>query len=247
MVENVLQKYNILFKPSADIPAYAVMESTGSETVNHEICVDTRKYVAGSPKKVLLVNGPIAVDSGTYGRCAMAADRPLQVLGSGSAGQIVGPSDGSTSLSSGHPGFVCIGAGAVSGTVVAQRQLEHTRIIGSATANVATTNTTFTIDNVTAFSGLEPVQGSSNTITVQNTFELKVNDNAKVAADYNESADQWVAIGGTTNSAMSSQVVVTGHTINTTSNTFDIKTRTLRGDWTNNESGWVTYHTGNTC
>ena len=129
MVENVLQKYNILFKPSADIPAYAVMESTGSETVNHEICVDTQKFSNTTSIKTLLVNGPMTVTTNTYGRCAMAADRPLVVLGTGNSGQIVGPSNNSTSLSVGYPGFVCIGTSPVSGTVVAQR-VQNQQVIG---------------------------------------------------------------------------------------------------------------------
>ena len=192
----LLDKYHILFKPSADIPAYAVMESTNSETVGGEICVDTRKYVAGAPKKVILVNGPLAVSSGKYGRCALAADRPLAILydTSISAGQICGPTNGATGLSPAYPGFTCIGPGPVSGTVVAQRETQPTLCRGLLAAALTTTTASVSVDNVVALSGLVPVANTSATLTVYNIYATKGfagPDNGVCYFHYAPKDDRW--------------------------------------------------------
>ncbi len=233
----------MLFMPNEDVAAFAVIESTNTTVIQRKVIVQTRQYTAGDPRKTIWVNGPQDVAADTTGIATMALGYPAVALGSASAGAHVGPSDGSWELSTGYPGFVVIGSGPIDGTVVVIRQPEATICKGVTTG---TTNgaSTFTVDGVSALSGLVPVAGATNTLTVQNLPTMYLANNAAVMFVWNDSANQWEGWGGGSNNKQS---LVTAVQVNTTSNTIDIKTRTLNGQWTNTESDWVTIHTGNTC
>ncbi len=211
------------FTPNAAVAAFAVMESTGTTTSKRKVIVQTRQYTAGDPRKTIWINGPQSVASGTYGIATMALGYPAVALGSASAGAHVGPSDGSWELSTGYPGFVVIGSGPIDGTVVVIRRQEATICKGVTTG---TTNgaSTFTVDGVSALSGLVPVAGATNTLTVQNLPTMYLANNAAVMFVWNDSDNQWEGCGGASGSNNS---LVTAVQVTTTSNTIDITTLTL--------------------
>ena len=179
------------FIPDADVPAFGVFQSNGTTVNQGRVFISGKQYVAGDPKKTIWVNGPMAVKSGHIGYCHDGLGYAAACLGSGNVGQHVGPSEGSWAVSSGQPGFVIIGPGAISGTVMVKREPGPTICKGLATAAVATANGTFTVDNVVAMSGLVPVASSGATLTIQNTFSGETDDNGKVVFIYNAADGNW--------------------------------------------------------
>ena len=185
-----------LFTPNAAVAAFAVMESTGTTTNQRKVVVQTQQYAAGDPRKTIWINGPQNVASGEYGLATMALGYPAVALGSSSidAGDHVGPSDGSWELSTGYPGFVVIGTGPVSGTVVVIRRQQITVCRGKAVGAVSAAAASFTADNVTAETGLSPVANSSATLTVYvttNTNAPAMDDNANVRFHWSSADDKW--------------------------------------------------------
>ena len=187
-------KYPVPFYAESSMPACAVMEANGVTTRHGHVCVKARAYQAGPPPKVLLINGPSAVSANSYGSASMASMGIVRAAGSVNAGSICGPTNNSTSLSSGYPGFVCVGAGAGSTSYVV-RQEEATICRGQATANVTVNTTTFNCDNVVCLSGLVPVANSNSTLTVGNVFGDYICDNANITFAYSaaNSAFQTIA------------------------------------------------------
>ena len=70
----------IPFTPAAAAPAFGVMESTGTTTLDGQIVIQTKAYVPGDPRKTIWVNGPQNVAAGAYGRCTRAIDVPTVAL-----------------------------------------------------------------------------------------------------------------------------------------------------------------------
>ncbi len=174
--------------PDAAVSAHAVMEVSGTTTQLGEIVYQTTQFTAGgnTPTKMVLINGPMDVGSGEYGVACSGQGYPVAATsGSTTNGAIVGPSDSSWTLSTGHPGFVVAGAGAIAGTAMVLRQAQSIEVRGWATAAVANGDN-FTIDNVKTMSGLETVASSSDTLSILNTFDHDIDDNGFVMAKYNE-------------------------------------------------------------
>ncbi len=177
------------FTPNAAVAAHAAMKVTGTTTLNGEVVYQTRQYQAGAPPKTVLINGPQDVASGSYGMASTAMGHPMAALCSESSG-IVGPSHNSWTLTTAHPGFFVLGAGAVSGTAMVLRVCSGTKVKGLAVGAVAGTSP-FNIDNVSTMTGLEVVENSSSTVSIVNTFTDTLDDNGVVTATYNETDTQW--------------------------------------------------------
>jgi len=80
--------------------------------------------------------------------------------------------------------------------LLGQADRGYDRITGLTTAAVATSDDTFTIDNVAVVKGADPredTESSSETVTVYNTHAWEADDNAKVRAEWNETTEHWEA------------------------------------------------------
>ena len=158
-------KYPVPFFAESTMPACAIMEANGVTTKNDIVCIKVRAYQAGPPPKVLLVNSPSSVNASTYGKATLATAGLVRAAGSVNAGSFCGPTHNSTSLTSGYPGFIAVGAGANTTTWVI-RQEEPTMVRATTVNAVLANAASWTCDGVVAITGLCPVQGSGNTITI---------------------------------------------------------------------------------
>jgi len=183
----------IQFKPSVDVSAFGVMEGTGATTNHGEVVVTTKQYVAGDPRKVIYVNGPADVTAYAYGRCSTAMHRPVMVLTNTTQidGASIGPSDSSWECNAGHPGFTVVGASPITDTALVMRQPEMTRCQGLAVSNTETTDSTFSVDTVHAYSGLEPVASTTATLTVRNKFEDEITADDPLTFSWDRTDNEW--------------------------------------------------------
>jgi len=69
-------------------------------------------------------------------------------------------------------------------------------VMGLLTADLDTTDSTFTIDNVEAVVGSLPseITGTSDTLTIQNTFDWEGDDNGVCIAVYQASTELWLPL-----------------------------------------------------
>lgn len=181
----------IPFQPDEAVAAHALMEDDGKTSVDGALVVSTQKFTAGPPPKMLYINGPQAVGSGAIGFCTLAMSEPAAVLGSISAGVTCGPTNGTWTVSINNPGFISLGAGPVAGTSFVIRTPEATICKGLTKGAFSSSANTFTVDNVKAMSGLTPVAGSSNTLTIQNLFDDGAQDNVEATFMWNQSEGNW--------------------------------------------------------
>lgn len=122
----------IPFTPSADVPAYGVMEITGADVEAHLCTVAT---AAVATTGAVVVNGPWPVNSGNFGRAAFGLIEPIPALydtadGTPAAGEMWGPSrTTSWKLGKGLAGFrvLCLDPD-TTGVVWVLRVEEETRI-----------------------------------------------------------------------------------------------------------------------
>lgn len=182
----------IPFRPDTTVAPYAVMESTGKEDSLGDIIVTTQQYSGTDPRRTILVNGPAQVTGGQVGECSLAIVLPVYVKSTGSiaAGASCGPVPGTWTVASGYPGFRAIDA-ASDGRVFAVREVKATIVKGLATSAV-NGDATFTIDNVYAISGLQPVANTSATLTIQNTYGDSLDNNGHVTAYWDEHDNEWM-------------------------------------------------------
>lgn len=187
------QDVEVFFKPNAVVAPYAVMETTGTEVLGGGMSVAllTRQYQAGDPRKALVINSHWAVKANEFGRGILATQAPVIILGSGSAGASVGPSNASWVLATGHPGFRMIGDGPVANTIFAVREFAPTVCEAILKGAMVVADPTGTVDNVVALSGLDPVANAAAELTVQNTHSWDVDDDATCEIKWNESDNQW--------------------------------------------------------
>lgn len=111
------------FRPTADVPAYAVMEATGTTVVNGTVVITTRQYTSSSTTDLLLINGPVAVTSGQVGVGTTAEGYPMAMLATGSpnTSDSLGPYSGSWSGATNGTAYEVWGDGPVSGTAMVSR------------------------------------------------------------------------------------------------------------------------------
>lgn len=180
------------FTATVAVAAHAVMESTGVALVNGHPVIQCRQYQAGDPRKTLWVNGPQDVAANGYGSCTQAVGIPVYVKASGAiaAGDICGPTHSTWTLTADYPGFRAIAA-AASDLVLAVQVAENTRCRGLLTANMATTDSTITVDNVRALCGLQPVVNTADTLTVYNIMEWEGDDDGVCLFEWHAGTDQW--------------------------------------------------------
>ena len=184
----------MLFMPDEDVAAFAVMESIDTIVIQRRVVVKTQKYAAGDPRKTIWINGPQDVAADTTGIATMALGYPAVALGSGGNGAHVGPYNGSWELSAGYPGFVVVGSGPASGTVVVIQRPVITICRGLAKGAVEAAAASYTVDNVTAETGLTPVASSSDELTVYvstNTNAPAIDDNANVRFHWSDADNKW--------------------------------------------------------
>jgi len=109
------------FKPNADVPAFGVFAITGSEVSNGNVILTAAQYTTGSAAGVVAINGPTDVANGNTGRATLGEGYPTIVLGSGSAGETVGPVASSWSMASGGAGFRVVSSGPIASTILVVR------------------------------------------------------------------------------------------------------------------------------
>ncbi len=176
------------------VPAFAVIKQTTSTIANGNFVIGAIQYTADNtnPCWPVFINRATNTADEKHGVCTPATDEPtLALCNSTTVGQIVGPSEGSWSLGTGHPGFVVMGAGPASSTAFVMRTPEVTIVKGTCEGN-AGTGDAITINTVTTMSGLEVVSGTENTISVENLFGDTTNSSGqKMTALYNKSQSQW--------------------------------------------------------
>lgn len=100
----------IWFKPDTDVPAHGVMYSTGIDSTQGELVIETKKPDGLALGEIILINGPEDVDSGVYGKCHMAGDVPVKALVNSSetlaAGDVCGPKSSQWDLYEEYPGLI---------------------------------------------------------------------------------------------------------------------------------------------
>ena len=175
------------FIPDADVPAFGVFQSNGTTVNQGRVFISGKQYVAGDPKKTIWVNGPMAVKSGHIGYCHDGLGYAAACLGSGNVGQHVGPSEGSWAVSSGQPGFVIIGPGAISGTVMVKREPGPTIARGKLTDSIEPTNGSVSVANISVLSGLEIVSDANTSVTCENLLHLRGENTGNAYFIWNES------------------------------------------------------------
>jgi hypothetical protein len=149
-----IPQIRFLNKSSETAPAYAVMRITGLETAGIDAAgLDEQPLVVKVDKpnsvanRQLLINGPIAVPAGKYGRGTL--DLPAWILydtasGTPSLGDSWGPKNGAWKLSIHRPGFTVVG-GAVAADEVVYCERENTPIYLGKTDAAITQGTSGTV------------------------------------------------------------------------------------------------------
>ena len=105
-------------------------------------------------------------------------------------------------------------------------------------------STTWQVTSVELFSGA--TFDGDDPLSISNPMALNADDAQKCLIGYNDGEEEWqvLAVKRGADEEEEDQTVVTDYQVDTSTNKFQKKTRTLAGRWTGDESSWTDVHTG---
>jgi hypothetical protein len=185
----------VSFRPNVTVPAFGVMAVDTTEIIKDQSRIyDTLQWDGEDRDKTLFIINrgtnctSYEIGKGSFAELATMAYTTENLA----AGTVCGPTANSWEMSANGAGFVVLNAtNTTSSTVLIQALYAagYDRITGTATANVASNASTFTITSVTAISGTAP---SGNT-TVYNVFGWEIDSGGRVNAEWNKTTEHFEA------------------------------------------------------